>query len=417
MAKFKDNTIISKDMEKIVIKSSENARIPYIQMIMDEDLINYPNNDEDLTDTADLENSIKEIGFTDPIEVFKMDNNKYMILSGHRRRLAGVKAGLKEFPCIVIPSLKTDNEIHNYVLLANSHRDSSKDPLLYCKRYKMHEAYLKASGFKGAKREEIAKRLGISLTQADRYNRFNQIIAPIWELVRKESVGMSSVLLMYTLPAEEQEEIYQIFIKVLEKEERINRETCELIIKRYRDKENLENIVHNVIDDPNPSVDPMADKSNEVPTGEHEYKAVDSSEHGDDEDTDETDDADDTENDEDDSYNEAAEEAAATIQNLPPLLAHSLHNVNNTTQADFTRRVDGTDNILGKKLEKSLEKISSYMDSNYKFSDEKTAKATIGSMLDIVSVMVTAIQDLAKKYNAGEYVTDLKSVIKSLLEQ
>ena len=413
MAKFKDNTIISKDMDKFIKKSSENAGIPYIQIILDEDLINYPNNDEDLTDTADLENSIKEVGFTDPIEVLKMDNDKYMILSGHRRRLAGVKAGLKEFPCIVIPSLKTDNEIHNYVLLANSHRDSSKDPLLYCKRYKMHEAYLKASGFKGAKREEIAKRLGISLTQADRYNRFNQIIAPIWELVRKESVGMSSVLLMYTLPTEEQEEIYQIFLRVLEKEERINRETCELIIKKYRDKENPENIVHNVTNAPITSVDIIystADTSGENEKNDDENDDDDADEDAADEDAEDEKD--------DDTYNDAAEEAAATIQNFPPSLAHSLNNANNTTQANSTRRVDEADNILGKKLEKSLEKIASYMDSNdYKFSDEKTAKATIGSMLDIVSVMVTAIQDLAKKYNAGEYVTDLKSVIKSLLEQ
>ena len=70
-----------------------------------------------------------------------------MIVSGHRRRRAGVKCGVELFPCIV-KSFTGDKEVHNYVLLANSQRDSAKDPLLFCSRYKMHEEYLKTDKFK-----------------------------------------------------------------------------------------------------------------------------------------------------------------------------------------------------------------------------------------------------------------------------
>jgi ParB/RepB/Spo0J family partition protein len=211
-------------------KSSKTQRVS-IKMIAGNKLIDYPNNEEDLSMLAELENSIREIGFTDPIEVTPHED-KFMILSGHRRRLAGVNVGVSWFPCIV-KEFSSPLEIENYVLLANLHRDSSKDPLLFCKRYKMHEAYLDNSNFKGSKREEIAKRLGISPTQADRYNRFNKIIFPVWDLVREDKVGMSSVINMYTLPVDEQSQIYDIFLTHLKNEERLTREKCEAIIRDF----------------------------------------------------------------------------------------------------------------------------------------------------------------------------------------
>ena len=38
-------------------------------MISNDDLLDNPKNAEDITDTADLEASIQEIGFVDPIDV------------------------------------------------------------------------------------------------------------------------------------------------------------------------------------------------------------------------------------------------------------------------------------------------------------------------------------------------------------
>ena len=47
--------------------------------------------------------AIRENGFSDPIEVtdYGMEPDKYMIVSGHRRRCAGVKEGMTKFPCII----------------------------------------------------------------------------------------------------------------------------------------------------------------------------------------------------------------------------------------------------------------------------------------------------------------------------
>jgi hypothetical protein len=97
----------------------------------------------------------------------------------------------------------------------------------------MHESYLDNIGFKGSKREEIAKRLGISAPQADRYNRFGKIIALVWDLVRDDKVSMFSVMNMSTLTIEEQTKIYEIFLDHLKDETRLTREKCEAIIRDF----------------------------------------------------------------------------------------------------------------------------------------------------------------------------------------
>ena len=216
----------------------EKAQVVALQNISNNNLIDNPKNGEDISFTADLEESMKQNGFTDPMEVtdFGMDNGKYMILSGHRRRMAGVKVFGKEFffPCIV---RRFDNaeQVQNYTLMANAQRDSAKDPCLFCARYKLHEEYLESIGFKGSKREEIAKRLGISAQQADRYNNMNKIILPVWDMVRAEIVGISSVQPMAKHTKEEQLVIYNIMQSAVDKGVNLSRDTVKKIVDGFRE--------------------------------------------------------------------------------------------------------------------------------------------------------------------------------------
>lgn len=236
MAKNFENSNSVNLIKSVAKTSNETANVIQVKMIKNENLIDYPKNNENTSDTIDLEKSMKEIGFTDPIEVttFNTDADTYMIVSGHRRRCAGVKVGIKTFPCIV-KNFDSENDLRNYVLLSNSQRDSAKDPLLFCKRYKMHEEYLKESGFEGSYRHEIATRLGLSVAQADRYKQFNKIILPVWDLVRDEKVGMSSVLGMAAYLEKEQEEILDLLKNALEQNIDLTRKVCEKIINGYRD--------------------------------------------------------------------------------------------------------------------------------------------------------------------------------------
>jgi len=226
----------TKAFDEVGKKSAEKANVVVLKNIADEDLIDYPANNEDLLDTADLENSIEEVGFTDPIEVtsFNQPEGKFMIVSGHRRRVAGRNKGVKFFPSIV-KSFNDENELQNYVLLANAHRDSSKDPLLYCKRYKLHEEYLKSINFKGSIISEVAKRLGVSSSQAERYKSMSKVISPVWDMVRDDVVGMSSVTPLAILPLSEQELVLEIFNQYLANGIDLTRPVVKKIIDEFKD--------------------------------------------------------------------------------------------------------------------------------------------------------------------------------------
>jgi len=239
MAKNFGKSPAAKRFGEVAKNTMANTNITAVKLIENSMLVDYPNNGEDIFYTADIENSINEMGFTDPIEVtdFNMPDGQYMIVSGHRRRSAGVKCGMDLFPCIV-KSFDNENDVNNYVLLANSQRDSSKDPLLYCNRYKMHEQHLKTINFQGSVRDEIAKRLGISVRQADRYNQMNKIISPVWDLVRDELVGMSSVLPMAELAHDDQHEIYEILQINIDKGIELTRDKISFIIKNYKNPVN-----------------------------------------------------------------------------------------------------------------------------------------------------------------------------------
>jgi len=408
MGKFDNVKKMDKDVAAAVKKSNEVARVPYYAVISNADIIDNPLNNENITDLADIENSIEEIGFTDPLELTKLENGKYMLLSGHRRRLAGVNKGLDAFPSIVIP-LKNKNELHNYLLLSNNHRDSSKDPLLYCKRYKMHEAYLDAIGFKGAKRDEIAKRLGISIAQADRYNRFNNIIAPIWELVRDEKVGMSSVLPMYNLTPDDQEAIASIFFKILEAEERISREKCELIIKEFKSGKKPENILSGATEEKF-----NVSKENgitAVDTGEQEQYENNS-----------LNDMPSADNIKDgEKILKTAGEDANIVFSESPTEEMTIENeadvdMPNKTILNDTLTIDERQRQRGLNIGKNLEKLSTSINKGYEFADKETAKVTLKSMSDFITLMFSEIQDMAKEYNIQEIFDALKSELKALLE-
>ena len=62
------------------------------------------------------------------------------------------------------------------------HKIAFINPLLIAKRYREHKNYLQQQGQTHNFREEIAKWLGLSKTQADRYHRLLDVIPEVWGL-------------------------------------------------------------------------------------------------------------------------------------------------------------------------------------------------------------------------------------------
>jgi ParB/RepB/Spo0J family partition protein len=214
---------------------AERGNVISLLNISSENLIDHPDNGEDITRTSDLEASISELGFIDPIEVTTrgVDDGNYMIVSGRRRRAAGIKVGISTFPCL-LRNFESDSDVQKYILFANQHRDSDSDPLLLARRYKMHKAQLDAEGFKGAKRNEIARRMNLSAAQADRYEALNNIIEPVWVMISEGKIGVSSVQKMATHSEDEQLRIYNMLLESYVAGEKLTRDKVDEIIEQYR---------------------------------------------------------------------------------------------------------------------------------------------------------------------------------------
>lgn len=221
-------------------ESSKFSQVPPIMMLSNEDILDYPHNDEDISNIEDIVTSINTFGFTDPIEVtdYGMEDGKYMIVSGHRRRAAGVACGVKEFPCILIKLPVSDkpnyDAIADYVLMANSQRDSGKDPLLLARRYKRHKALLVSQGISDF-RKQLAARMGISVATASRLEAVSQLVPTAWKFIEDDVVGMSSICSLNQFSETEQEEICKIVSECAEHNDgHVSRETMKDIINGYK---------------------------------------------------------------------------------------------------------------------------------------------------------------------------------------
>ena len=200
----------------------------------------YVDNNEDVNNIDDLIKSMTENGFTDPIEVtnYGCKDGRYMILSGHRRYTAWTELnnGKQPIKCIVVDAakFKSDADVKNYVLMANSQRDSAKDPMLLVKRYREHEKYLNDIGFGGNIRDEIANRLGISTQQADRYKTLGKCIPEIQQMVADEIIGMSIPQPIAPLDINDQKKFYAIMQDAIADGARLTRDYVKKMVDCFK---------------------------------------------------------------------------------------------------------------------------------------------------------------------------------------
>jgi hypothetical protein len=385
MAKF-DKAGVNKSFGEVGKKAAEKATVITIQNINTENLLDNPENGEDVSMIEDLELSMRENGFTDPIEVtdFEQEAGKYMILSGHRRRQAGLKVGITVFPCIV-RHFQTKNEVKNYMLLSNAQRDSAKDPFLFSKRYKLHEQYLMESGFKGKVREEVAKRLGLSVQQADRYNMMNKIILPVWDMVKEEKVGMSSVQPMASHSIEEQKEILVIMEEALQSGMTLTRDTMKKLIDGYRDGKRTWDEITSLLRDSelplngaiNPEIGEMKDPAEEWDRNDEVRRdPIEATEEG---------------------ANECEEEREH--EKKLPL----------TEEEKQIKR--------GKDIMAVLHKLDTTLSEIYKVEDKESGLGMLDTMGSTVSVLIDEMKNLSEEFGAGEDFNEKCSVIKDIIEQ
>ena len=158
--------------------------------------------------------SIQEYGILSPLIVRPKENteDKYEIVSGHRRFRAAVKAGIKEVPALIVPLDRdaaaiavVDSNLHREHILPSENAFAYKLEMEALSRQgKRSDLTFDQVGRKLETAEIIGQQADESKNQVRRYIRLTNLIPPILDMVDEKRIAFTpAVELSYLLPEEQ----------------------------------------------------------------------------------------------------------------------------------------------------------------------------------------------------------------------
>jgi ParB family chromosome partitioning protein len=201
------------------IKASEEKQITpnkmKVVLININDLIPSKENFYSVEDVEELKNSIEMFGIKQNLTVRQLENGKYSVIAGHRRRLASlslVEEGKKEFemlPCAIESKL---DDIKEQLLLITTNATTRQltdweKTQQANKMRELLEQYKKSEKIPGRMRELIAKALNTSPSQVGRMESINNNLSQTFkEEFKKGDINISTAYELSTLPEEVQKQ-------------------------------------------------------------------------------------------------------------------------------------------------------------------------------------------------------------------
>ena len=223
MRKSNNFEISELDLDEIFFGESEvtESRIPKILQIPLDMIDEFPDHPFQVRLDEDMDNlveSIKERGVITPITLRKKEDGRYETVSGHRRVKACELAGLDTVPA-EIKNLTRDEAI---ILMVDSNLQRSTIlPSEKAKSYKMRLEAMKRLPGRPSKEnvspvgtnlrsdEILAKEVGDSRNQIQRYIRLNELIPDILDMVDEGRIAMRPAVELSYLSETEQENLYE----------------------------------------------------------------------------------------------------------------------------------------------------------------------------------------------------------------
>ncbi len=187
----------------------------FIKNVPMQDLIAAPENPFKVTMDSEMERlieSIAESGIIAPPVVRPMENGKYEIVSGHRRKAACEYLGMKVVPCVVKELDK--NEALIFLVDSNLQRENilpSEKAFAYKlkmdalnRQGKRSDLTFSQVGKKINSYEEAAKESGDSRNQIHRYIRLTHLIPELLQMVDEKRIALTPAVELSYLQPEEQ---------------------------------------------------------------------------------------------------------------------------------------------------------------------------------------------------------------------
>lgn len=196
-------------------KERDEADLEKVVEIEISSIDDFPNHPFKVINNDDMEQmveSIKENGVLLPVIVRKKDNDRYEMISGHRRKFASKLAKLEKIPCII--KELTDEEATIIMVDSNMQREKIL-PSERAFAYKMKLEAIKHQGKKDkasaqdvqkskTSREIISDEEGKSRETIRRYIRLTELITELLNLVDEETIAISPAVSLSYLKQEEQ---------------------------------------------------------------------------------------------------------------------------------------------------------------------------------------------------------------------
>lgn len=197
---------------------------------------NFYNQGDLIEDIIDLSESIEEVGLMHNIVVKPSGNGRFVLISGEKRTRAFKflfdktnDSKWKLIPCKIKDDL--GNNVDEEIALIKANRDvRERSESVKAKEVERLEALYegkKAAGEKvGTIRKRIAKDLGMSETQVQRYKSINSLIPEFKELLDSGEVNLSAVEYFTSFEPDVQKAIFHSVTKL---DQKLNRDDAKAI--------------------------------------------------------------------------------------------------------------------------------------------------------------------------------------------
>lgn len=211
---------ISEETPVSSMNEEERSRVVYLT---DKDLLDDPDNilvyGEDPDEELVL--AMKENGFQGVILAYPVEQGKYRIESGHRRRAAARKAGIKEYPVYVTQAPSSDPERMLRLLMSNLHarKYTPMRTARICQRlYDTHKELIEMKKKDGtlkpgdvtALNALVAIDMEMNDSTVERYRALLNLIKPLQDLADSGEYSWSDLSKASVLPVESQEALYEM---------------------------------------------------------------------------------------------------------------------------------------------------------------------------------------------------------------
>ena len=159
---------------------------------------------------AELVESVRQYGIIEPLIVRTREQGGYEILSGHRRKYACEKAGIKQVPVFI---REMDRNMAIITLVDSNLQRKNVLPSEKAKAFKMKLEAEKHQGITCGhdvhKSSDIVAEGKYSGRQVQRYVRLNELIEPIMKMVDENKIAISPAVELSYLTKKEQENLLE----------------------------------------------------------------------------------------------------------------------------------------------------------------------------------------------------------------